>query len=67
MSIYRVHLKKFLSIELDEKLTFEQHIKHISKNALKGLSVMWEQISQYCQLCINLLLGFILITAYLLI
>lgn len=31
---------KFLGVVLDTKLSFEQHIKYISKNALKGLNVI---------------------------
>lgn len=38
--IPKVSSKKFLGIILDKKLTFETHIRHISKNALKGLNLM---------------------------
>lgn len=35
-----VNSNKFLGIVIDRKLTFEDHIKYISKNALKGLNVI---------------------------
>ncbi|CAH2088263.1 unnamed protein product [Euphydryas editha] len=38
--INRVTSKKFLGIILDPKLTFEEHIKYISKNAHTGLNVI---------------------------
>ncbi|CAF4948613.1 unnamed protein product [Pieris macdunnoughi] len=38
--INRVTSKKFLGIILDPKLTFEEHIKYISKNAHRGLNVI---------------------------
>lgn len=38
--INRVHTKKFLGIVLDQKLSFEEHVKYIAKNALKGLNVI---------------------------
>lgn len=38
--IQRVYQHKFLGVIIDQNLKFEDHIKYISKNALKGLNIL---------------------------
>lgn len=38
--IQRVDKHKFLGVIIDQKLSFEEHIKYISKNALRGLNIL---------------------------
>lgn len=39
-AISRVSSKKFLGVIIDQKLSFEEHVRYVSKNALKGINII---------------------------
>lgn len=39
-TINRVNSKKFLGVIIDQRLNFEEHLKYVSKNALKAINII---------------------------